>query len=151
MIRVRLPLALLLLVLLSACNGGRPPRIGETAPDFTLAEGGRNVTLSQLRGKPVLLNFWASWCPPCVEETPSLVQLQKQLGDKVTVQLNKRPFTLPYVKTFMDVPVGDPLLYVDSRGRISLALNERNFSVLNKIAPPTPIFIPKKGATLKSK
>ena len=73
------------LLLLSACNGGRPPRIGETAPDFTISDAQRTVTLSQLRGKPVLLNFWASWCAPCVEEMPSLLQLQKQMGDKATV------------------------------------------------------------------
>jgi S-adenosylmethionine hydrolase len=78
-------------------------------------------------------------------------KLGYSLGDKVTVQLNKKPFTLPYVKTFMDVPVGDPLLFVDSRGRMSLALNERNFSVLNKITPPAPLFIPKKGTSLKGK
>jgi len=41
--------------------------------------------LSQFRGKPVVLNFWATWCPPCVEEIPSLVALQKQLGDKVVI------------------------------------------------------------------
>lgn len=70
-----------------------------------------------------------------------------KLGDRVTVQLNKRPFTAPYTKTFMDVPVGDPLLYVDSRGRIALALNERNFSAVNKITPPVPIFIPKRAGT----
>jgi S-adenosylmethionine hydrolase len=69
------------------------------------------------------------------------------LGDHVTVQLNKKAFTLPYAKTFMDVPVGDPLLYVDSRGRMAMALNQRNFSVVNKIAPPGTIFIPKKSAT----
>jgi S-adenosyl-L-methionine hydrolase (adenosine-forming) len=73
------------------------------------------------------------------------------IGDRVTVLLDKKPFTLPYVKTFMDVPVGDPLLYVDSRGRLALALNQRNFSQLNKITPPGTIFIPKKGVPLKGK
>ena len=73
------------------------------------------------------------------------------LGEKVTVQLNKKPFTLPYTKTFMDVPVGEPLLYVDSRGRIGLALNQRSFSEVNKIVPPGSIFIPKKGAVMKKR
>src|SRR5271157_1832567 len=67
------------------------------------------------------------------------------LGDKISVQLNKKPFTFPYVKTFMDVSVGDPLLYIDSRGRVGLALNERDFAQVNKITPPAPLSIPKKG------
>jgi len=78
-------------------------------------------------------------------------KLGYSVGDRVTVLLNKKPFSLPYTKTFMDVPVGDPLLYVDSRGRIGLALNERNFSTVHKITPPGTIFIPKKGAALKAK
>ena len=69
-----------------------------------------------------------------------------KVGDRVTILLNKKPFTAPYTKTFMDVPVGEPLLYVDSRGRVGLALNERSFAAVNKITPPAPIFIPKKGA-----
>lgn len=73
------------------------------------------------------------------------------LGDKVTVQLDKKPFTLPYVKTFMDVPVGEPLLYQDSRGRIGLAVNQGNFSQVHKIAPPVSLVIPKKGVPLKGK
>jgi S-adenosylmethionine hydrolase len=68
-----------------------------------------------------------------------------KVGDRITILLNKKPFTAPVAKTFMDVPVGDPLLYIDSRGRVALALNERNFSAVNKITPPVPIFIPKKG------
>jgi len=51
---------------------------------------------------------------------------------------------MPYVKTFMDVPVSEMLLYIDSRGRVGLALNERNFSRTYKINPPVPIFIPRK-------
>jgi S-adenosylmethionine hydrolase len=74
-----------------------------------------------------------------------------KVGDRVTILLNKKPFTAPYTKTFMDVPVGDPLLYVDSRGRVGLALNERSFSAVNKIMPPAPIFIPKKGSPLGGK
>jgi S-adenosylmethionine hydrolase len=73
------------------------------------------------------------------------------LGDRVTLQLDKKPFTLLYVKTFMDVPVGDPLLYIDSRGRVGLALNQRNFSQTHKITPPVSLFIPKRGAPLKGK
>lgn len=73
------------------------------------------------------------------------------LGEKITVQLDKRPFTLPYVKTFMDVPVGDPLLYVDSRGRVGMALNQRNFSQTHKVTPPVSIFIPKKAVSAKGR
>jgi cytochrome c biogenesis protein CcmG, thiol:disulfide interchange protein DsbE len=73
------------LFLLAACNGNRPPKIGEKAPDFSVTDSEHTVTLSQLRGKPVLLNFWATWCPPCISEMPSLVELQKQLGDKVVI------------------------------------------------------------------
>jgi S-adenosylmethionine hydrolase len=73
------------------------------------------------------------------------------LGDKVTVTLDKKPFTLPYSKTFMDVQVGDPLLYQDSRGRIGLAINQGNFSQVHKITPPVSIFIPKKNTPIKSK
>ena len=42
----------------------------------------RKVTLSELRGKVVVLNFWASWCAPCIEETPSLVEMQHKMRDK---------------------------------------------------------------------
>jgi cytochrome c biogenesis protein CcmG, thiol:disulfide interchange protein DsbE len=70
---------------MAGCNSSHPPRIGSAAPDFTITDSDRTVSLSQFRGKPVLLNFWASWCGPCIEETPSLVQLQRELGNKVTV------------------------------------------------------------------
>jgi S-adenosylmethionine hydrolase len=68
------------------------------------------------------------------------------LGEKLTVQIGGKPYTMPYVKTFMDVPIGQPLLYVDSRGRVGVALNERDFSKTYKISPPVAIVIPRKGA-----
>ncbi len=82
-----LPVAVLSLLALSACySGTRPARIGTAAPDFTVKDADRSVTLSQLRGQVVVLNFWATWCPPCVEEMPSLVQMQQMMKAKgVTV------------------------------------------------------------------
>lgn len=76
-------------------------------------------------------------------------KLGYEVGDKIIVQLDKKPFSLPYERTFMDVPVGEPLLYIDSRGRVGLALNEGNFSQTHKIAPPGTLFIPRKGAPIK--
>ena len=76
-----------LVLLLSGCySGSRPPRIGSEAPDFIVQDADRKVELRDFRGKIVLLNFWATWCPPCVEEMPSLVRLQQRFQDKgVTV------------------------------------------------------------------
>ncbi len=74
-----------LLVTVIACRSSQVAQVGTEAPDFTVVNSDKTVTLSHLRGKPVVLVFWATWCPPCVEETPSLVAMQKQLGDKVTV------------------------------------------------------------------
>ena len=73
---------LVCLLLFGCYSGSRPPRIGSVAPDFTVQDSDRKVTLSELRGKVVVLNFWASWCPPCIEETPSLLDMQHKLGDK---------------------------------------------------------------------
>src|ERR1019366_6633115 len=72
----------LLATLIGCYSGNHPTRIGSNAPDFTLQDSDHKVTLSQFRGQVVVLNFWASWCPPCVEETPSLVQMQQRLRDK---------------------------------------------------------------------
>jgi len=74
-----------LVLALGSCRNSEPAQIGTTAPDFTVTDGQKTVQLSQFRGRPVLLNFWATWCPPCVQEVPDLVALQQQLGDKVVV------------------------------------------------------------------
>ena len=53
------------------------------APDFTLkAVTGEDINLSDLRGKVVLLDFWATWCGPCMQSIPELVRLQEKYGDK---------------------------------------------------------------------
>jgi cytochrome c biogenesis protein CcmG, thiol:disulfide interchange protein DsbE len=77
----------LLLALIGCYSGTHPPRIGSSAPDFTVQDSDHKVTLSQFRGQVVVLNFWATWCPPCVEETPSLVRMQSRMKDKGVVVL----------------------------------------------------------------
>jgi cytochrome c biogenesis protein CcmG/thiol:disulfide interchange protein DsbE len=78
----------ILTLLLTGCyRGTRPPHVGAAAPDFTVQDSDRKVSLNELRGKVVVLNFWATYCPPCIAETPSLEQLQKRLKDKGIVVL----------------------------------------------------------------
>ena len=61
---------------------GAPP-VGRRAPDFSLPLlTGGTFTLHSARGKPILLNFWASWCAPCREETPMLVRMHKMYGPR---------------------------------------------------------------------
>ena len=69
-----------MMVLATACySGSRPPRVGSAAKDFSLRDSDRNVTLAQFRGQVLVLNFWATWCPPCEEELPSLMRMQDRL------------------------------------------------------------------------
>jgi peroxiredoxin len=77
----------LLATLIGCYSGSHPARIGSNAPDFTVQDSDHKVTLSQFRGQVVVLNFWATWCPPCVEETPSLIQMQTLLKPKGVVVL----------------------------------------------------------------
>jgi peroxiredoxin len=59
--------------------------VGESAPDFTVSDSQRTVSLHDYKGQVIVLNFWASWCAPCIEEMPSLVEMQQQLKDRVVV------------------------------------------------------------------
>jgi S-adenosylmethionine hydrolase len=78
-----------------------------------------------------------------------LKQLGYNAGDKVFLQMGKKAVALPYAKTFMDVAVGDSLLYVDSRGRVGIAVNQGSYSKKFNITPPGKIFIARKGASTR--
>jgi cytochrome c biogenesis protein CcmG/thiol:disulfide interchange protein DsbE len=67
----------------SGCySGSRPPRIGSNAPDFTVQDEQAKVGLSQFHGQILVLNFWATYCAPCVEELPSLLEMQRRMKAK---------------------------------------------------------------------
>jgi cytochrome c biogenesis protein CcmG/thiol:disulfide interchange protein DsbE len=72
--------ALLVLFARPDYRQGEPSIRGRMAKDFPLTLDGKPAHLSDLRGKVVLLNFWASWCQPCIDEAPSLNQLQEQIA-----------------------------------------------------------------------
>ncbi|RXS95737.1 TlpA family protein disulfide reductase [Silvibacterium dinghuense] len=73
---------------MTGCNrGDHPAQVGELAPDFTIHDEGQTISLDQYRGKIVVLNFWASWCTYCIEEFPSMEQLQKQFPNLVVLAI----------------------------------------------------------------
>jgi peroxiredoxin len=85
-----LPVFVLLpLALVSACNrGAHPAQTGKIAPDFTVSDGARTVHLADYRGKVVLVNFWATWCQPCIVELPSLLQLHRDQPNLVILAVS---------------------------------------------------------------
>jgi S-adenosylmethionine hydrolase len=73
------------------------------------------------------------------------LKLGYQHGDKLRVTIAGREIEMPFVNTFSDVPLKQPLLFIDSRGRASFAVNQGNFATVYKIDPPQSVFIPRKG------
>lgn len=85
---------LITLVLLIGCDSDTESQasaggsVEDVAPDFTLTDmAGNKVSLAQFKGKVVILNFWATWCPPCREEMPSMEQLYRDYSAKGLVML----------------------------------------------------------------
>jgi S-adenosylmethionine hydrolase len=74
----------------------------------------------------------------------SFAKLGYRVGDRVHVTIAGTDYTLPFVKTFSDVPVDDGLLYIDSRGRLSVGIDQGNFAEVHHVTPPAPLEIPAK-------
>ena len=109
-----IPIAVIALYLFVSLQNNKPPAIeiesthaqnGPSAPNFTLQDlDGRMVSLSDYRGKVILLNIWATWCPPCVAETPSIDKLNKMFEDEdfvliaVSIDESGEKAVLPFMK-----------------------------------------------------
>jgi len=118
------------------------PDPSKKAPDFTMADkAGNTVSLSDLEGKPVVLNFWASWCPPCKAEMPDFDKVYLELGDEVVfVMLNladgQRETAESGLRFVSDEGFSFPV-YFDTHGEGALAYSVRSI--------PTTVFIDRDG------
>ena len=122
-----------------AAYTARPWPAGKPTPEFALTDlEGKAWTLAALRGKPVLLNFWASWCEPCRTEMPSLELLatRHERAGLTVLAVNYRE-SLPAVQRFLDVqPVSLPIL-LDREGETAAMWTPRVF--------PTTVLIDRSG------
>ena len=123
-----------------------PLTIGSVAPDFTLQNinGTGTVSLKQLlsKGKPILVNAWASWCPPCNMETPDLVKMSRKYGNKIEfigVNLTMMD-NVKDAKSFVNKYRIPYTVLLDSKGSF-----ENNYTV---IAEPTTFLISPQGRIL---
>ena len=76
-------------------------------------------------------------------DADEFMKLGYQRGQEVPVRVNGREMKIKFVKTFSDVPLGQPLLYVDSRGHMALAVNQNNFAAVYGVTPPAELLIPR--------
>ncbi len=119
---------LVLLVLIGAgvyisSNSSKPTALvaGDMAPDFQLEDTrGNRVVLSELRGKVVMVNFWATWCPPCKAEMPSMEQLNKIMDgeDFVMLAINAEKNGRSVVPDFLKQNPHDFTVLYDDQGTV---------------------------------
>ncbi len=117
-----------------------PPKAGNAAWDFTLPtlQEGESIRLSDLRGKKVMINFWATWCGPCRVEIPAMIKLYEEMRGQgfeiLAVNLLEEPERVgPFVE---DLQMNFPVL-LDTSGKVSQAYYVRGI--------PTTIFVDEEG------
>jgi len=142
MVKFSLTIILVLFLSLTFWNMASANK-GSLAPDFTLNDlCGKKVTLSQFRGKVVILNFWSIWCGPCLAEMPSLNKLYLELKDKGLVVL-----------AIAEDPAEKPLKsYIKEKGLAFPVLMDKERKVYLKYSLfgiPVSFLIDKKGVIIE--
>jgi peroxiredoxin len=122
------------------------PLENKTAPDFNLpTTNGKNLKLSDLKGNVVLLDFWATWCPPCRRGIPDLVSLKKQYKDKgfeiIGISLDQENTIANVIPFIKDYKINYPIVY----GDMDII---QNYGGIQSI--PTSFIINKEGKIIKS-
>lgn len=113
-----------------------------TAPDFTLVDlEGNSVSLSDYRGTPVMVNFWATWCPPCRAEMPLIQEFQDRYADEFVVLAVNGGETAQEVEAFVTEQGFNMVFLLDPEFAIAEQFQVRGF--------PTSIFISAEGVAEK--
>jgi len=119
-------------------NTGTGSESGDQAPDFILqTEDGAYISLDDLKGRPVMLNFWATWCPPCRQEMPDIIKAYETDDELVVLAVNVRE-EIGAVKPFAeDFQISMPVV-MDTDAKLSELYGVRGM--------PTSVFIDREGA-----
>ncbi|MEO6910961.1 MAG: TlpA disulfide reductase family protein [Edaphobacter sp.] len=108
----------LAILLTSGCDrGSHPGQIGTVAPTFDVSDGTHSVDLAKLHGDVVVLNFWATWCAPCIEELPSLMAMQRRLPQVKVLAVSTDEDASAYSQFLIDHPMGDLTTVRDGQQR----------------------------------
>jgi len=144
--RLRLFLLALPLLLCACTDSPNPGLVGSPAKDFTVKDSDKTVSLHDFKGKIIVLNFWTTWCAPCIEEMPSLAQFQRKLGPNavvLAVSTDKsdaayHEFLLRHKIDFLtvrDESAESAALY-RTTGQPETFIIDRNFNVRRKLSGP---------------
>ncbi len=143
---LRLCLLALPLLLCACTDSPGNGLLGNPAKDFTVKDSDKTVSLHDFKGKVIVLNFWTTWCAPCIEEMPSLAQFQRKLGPNavvLAVSTDKsdaayHEFLLRHKIDFLTVrdEAADTAALYGTTGQPETFIIDRNFKVRRKLIGP---------------